>query len=98
MIAIVNNGMLKLHTERSQDHIARPISAMPDVLGEVVQKLYKPALAKQLELGSAATVDLSCDVGLPTEELDHPDNIQDWERGRKGACPYMRRGLRTYSR
>ena len=77
MIAIVNNGMLKLHTVKSQDHIARLISAMPDVLGEVVQKLYKPALAKQLELGNAATVDLSSDVGLPTEELDHPDNIQD---------------------
>ena len=75
MIAIVNNGMLKLHTERNQDHIARPISAMPDVLGEVVQKLDKPALAKQLELGGSAAVNLPCDVGLPTEELDHTNNV-----------------------
>ena len=89
MIAIVNNGMLKLHTQRSQDHIARPISTMADVLGEVVQKLDKPALAKQLELGGSAAVNLPCDVGLPTEELDHPDDIQDWEGGRKDTCPYI---------
>ena len=67
--------MLKLHTERSQDHIARPISAMPDVLGEVVQKFHIPALAEQLELGGSATVNLPCDVGLPTEELDHTNDV-----------------------